>query len=79
MSLPTRLSRSILDCSQCWAVNLCDICYAQCYDETGLNMIEKRKLCPGIRRKNLQFLRDYHELLESNADAIKEISKIEIV
>lgn len=71
--------RSILDCSQCWAVNLCDICYAQCYDETGLNMIEKRKLCPGIRRKNLQFLRDYHELLESNADAIKEISKIEIV
>lgn len=71
--------KSISDCAQCWAVNLCDICYAQCYDEMGLNMTEKRRLCPGIRRKNLEFLRDYHELLESNIDVIKEISKIEVV
>lgn len=71
--------KSIPDCSQCWAVNLCDICYAQCYDEKGINITEKRKRCPNIRAKNLQFLKDYHELLESRTDLIEEISKIEIV
>lgn len=71
--------KSMPDCSQCWAVNLCDICYAQCYDKTGLNISEKRKLCPGIRKKNIQYLSDYHEMLESNPEMIEKISKIEIV
>lgn len=71
--------KSLPDCSQCWAVNLCDICYAQCYDEAGLNMAEKRRICPGIRQKNLNRLRDYHESLESNIKMIEKISKIEVV
>lgn len=70
--------KSIPDCSQCWAVNLCDVCYAQCYDEKGINMSEKRKMCPQIRKRYLQWLVDYHELLETNPEAIQEISKIEV-
>lgn len=72
-------AKSLPDCSQCWAVNLCDICYAQCYDKAGVNIKEKRKLCPGIRKKNIQYLSDYHEMLESNSEVLEEISKIEIV
>ena len=72
-------AKSLPDCSQCWAVNLCDICYAQCYDNAGVNIKEKRKLCPGIRKKNIQYLSDYHEMLESNPETLEEISKIEIV
>ena len=72
-------TKSIPDCSQCWAVNLCDICYAQCYDKTGLNIEEKRKLCTGIRKKNARYLSEYHEMLESDLEMIERISEIEIV
>lgn len=70
--------KSIPDCSHCWAVNLCDTCYAQCYDENGLNLTKKRRTCPQIRNQYHQLLRDYHELLETHPEAIEEISKIKI-
>lgn len=70
--------KSIPDCSQCWAINLCDVCYAQCYDENGLNVEIKQKLCPQIRSRYIMWLQDYHELLETNPESIEEISKIEI-
>lgn len=70
--------KSILDCAQCWAVNLCDICYAQCYDKNGLNIDEKKIICHQVKSRNLQWLRDYHELMETHPEVIKEISKIEV-
>ena len=70
--------KSILDCAQCWAVNLCDICYAQCYDKNGLNIEEKRKLCHQVKNRYLQWLGDYHELMETHPEVIEEISKIEV-
>lgn len=69
---------SVSDCAQCWAVNLCDICYAQCYDKNGLNIGEKRKLCPQAKKRYLQWLQDYHELLENRPEVIAEISKIQV-
>lgn len=71
-------SKSILDCSNCWAVNLCDICYAHCYDENGLNMDVKRQLCPEIKDRSSMWLEYYHELLETQPSKIEEISHIEI-
>lgn len=70
--------KSIPDCSKCWAVNLCDICYAQCFDESGLNIGEKRKNCIQVRSQYLQWLRDYHELMEKHPEVIEKISKVEI-
>lgn len=70
--------KSVPDCANCWAVNLCDICYAHCYDENGLNMDIKKQLCPEIRDRNLMWLQYYHELLETQPHKIEEISLIEI-
>ena len=69
---------SIPDCANCWAINLCDICYAQCYDESGFNLERKRKRCPEVKKRYIEWLQDYHELLETHPEIIEEISKIEI-
>jgi len=71
--------KSLLDCSMCWAINLCNICYAECYDENGLNMDEKRKLCVETRNRYVMWLEYYHELLEMKPERIEEISKIELI
>ena len=70
--------KSIPDCSRCWAINLCDICYAQCYDEKGLNIAMKKKQCANVKERSLELLRDYYELVESKPKLIEEIAKIEV-
>lgn len=38
--------KSITDCSSCWAVRFCDLCYAHAYNELGeFNLFTKRKNC----------------------------------
>ena len=71
--------KSLDDCSKCWAINLCSICYAQCYDEQGINMEEKRKYCVGTRKRSVEWLQYYHELMETRPEMITEISKIDLV
>ena len=68
---------SIPDCSNCWAINLCDICYAECYNSQGIDIKRKRLICHNTRNSALLKLCMYHEVLESNPDIIKQISLIE--
>lgn len=70
-------SASIGDCSQCWAVNLCDICYAECYSKSGINIERKRQLCKDTRETALLKLRLYHSFMETSPDVVKQISILE--
>lgn len=71
-------AESLPNCSQCWAINLCDICYASCYDEHGINMKEKMVRCEYTRSKFATWLQYYHELLETKPEIIQNISQIEL-
>lgn len=42
--------KSSIDCSECWVVRLCGLCYARCYDKDGINMNIKRLNCFHERR-----------------------------
>ena len=66
------------DCSKCWARNLCYVCYAECYDETGLNIMKKRKACNSCRALAYDMLVYYHTILEKNPHIIEELNKIQI-
>lgn len=70
--------KSLPSCSNCWAVNLCDLCYSHCYDENGINMTEKEQACPQVRKRYVEWLQDYHELLENDPETIKKISEVQI-
>ncbi len=70
-------SRSMKDCSKCWAVTLCDICYAECYNADGLDMDKKRRLCRITRESAINKLCVYHDVMERYPDIIKQISTIE--
>lgn len=70
--------QSLAECSKCWAINLCNVCYADCYDEHGINMEEKKKRCISARQSATEWLKYYHELMETRPEIISEISKIEL-
>lgn len=71
------LENSMPDCSNCWAVHFCGICYARCYGKDGINIAEKKYRCLNEREMVKNSLIDYHELLENNPEALKELDYLE--
>ena len=57
---------SMPDCSKCWAVHLCSLCYAAFYDEKGIDITKKRTLCHEQRITARNELISYHQILEQN-------------
>ena len=70
---------SIEDCSKCWAIHLCDVCFASCYNENGIDKEAKRLLCGEVRSRFKRWLSEYYETLECNPQRIEEISHIKVV
>ncbi len=68
---------SLPDCANCWAINICGLCYCLCYDKDGVDIDMKRVSCISARSSALSGLYIYHEILESNPDVIEQISHLE--
>ena len=66
------------DCSRCWAINLCSICYAVCYDKYGLNLLTKKYKCASERFGIENYLRLYHEMMYSNPSVIEDLNKMQL-
>lgn len=63
-------------CSNCWAIHLCSICYAVCYDKTGINIVNKNYRCISERFGIENYLKLYHELLEFKPSILKDLNKM---
>lgn len=72
------MKESINECKRCWAVHLCNVCYAECYDETGLRMDGKYALCEGTKYTQEKALINYHTILEKNPNALSYLNNISI-
>ena len=58
---------SLPDCSNCWAVHLCSLCYASFYDEEGINIEKKKALCRDRKIMAINDLISYHQIMEQNS------------
>ena len=70
--------KSLDKCKNCWAVNLCNICYAACYREDGIDISSKNELCY-IQRKQIKGeLILYYEVMEEAPDVLANFEEIEV-
>lgn len=58
-------------CKECWAVNLCSLCYMQCYDKDGVHMDYRHKACRSERKSCEENLIRYHNILENNPESLQ--------
>jgi len=58
------IKSSVEDCNKCWAVNLCGLCYATCFDKDGINLSKKRVRCEEQRFGFSHDLSYYHQKME---------------
>lgn len=68
---------SLRYCSKCWALRLCDICYADCYDENGINIKMKGSYCEEVRVRYKSWLIKYYEAIENNMELIEAIDNVD--
>jgi len=62
---------SLPDCSGCWAIRLCDICYISAFNENGEFYLErKRKYCKANLKTQEQALTDFVALVGKNPDGL---------
>lgn len=67
----------ILDkCNNCWACHMCSSCYSSCYNEDGIDRINKNKLCDLIRSDIKNQLIEFYEIVEKRPDYIREILSV---
>jgi uncharacterized protein len=65
-------------CKDCWAVNLCGLCYTNCYDERGIHYNYRHNSCIEERIYLSNLLTRYHSILEENPEKLKELDDIDI-
>lgn len=72
-------ARSIEKCRKCWAIRLCRVCYAECYNENGMDPAEKRPVCFAANKGLEASLALYHQLLEQYPEKLNELNDLVIV
>ena len=68
--------KSKLNCSQCWAVHLCGICYARCYGKDGINPRAKEIKCGNQLKLAEHDLIEYHRTIERNPLELEILNSI---
>lgn len=63
-------------CKNCWAVNLCTLCYVNCYDKNGVHFKYRHRACVSERKFLEDTLSTYHYLVNHNPKIIEELNQI---
>ncbi|EPN9336293.1 radical SAM protein [Enterococcus faecalis] len=63
-------------CQNCWALNLCGLCYVNCFSKKGCDLSYRNLSCVSERIFIESNLKLYHELVETNPDYILTLNDI---
>ncbi|OAB43500.1 radical SAM protein [Paenibacillus glacialis] len=69
-------NKSIKHCSNCWAVRLCGICFAPCYQDNGLDENKKMATCYAEKAITKFYLQRYHQLIEDTPEKIQYFNEL---
>lgn len=65
-------------CQNCWAINLCSLCYVNCYDKQGTHFAYRHRSCLSERKYIEENLIRYHSILEENPKSLEQYNSVEL-
>ncbi|GAA0405044.1 radical SAM protein [Paenibacillus motobuensis] len=69
-------NKSLQHCANCWAVRLCGICFATCYQTDGLDENKKMNTCYAEKAITKFYLQRYHQLIEDTPEKIQYFNEM---
>ncbi len=72
------VKQEIKYCGECWAVNICNNCYMDCFGDKKVNFAYRHQLCTNTRKRISESLSIYHEVMERKPEMIEELNSVMI-
>jgi uncharacterized protein len=71
--------KSISDCSRCWGLGLCDVCYITAYNKNGeFDLKRKRRKCTFMLKSLELLLSNFITLMEENPERLDYLYQYEL-
>ena len=65
-------------CKECWAINLCTLCYVNCYDSQGTHFSYRHNSCRNERKYLEDNLIRYHMVMEKDPDSLAHYNDVTV-
>ncbi|MDK2587344.1 radical SAM protein [Romboutsia sedimentorum] len=62
-------------CNDCWAINLCSLCYMNCFDKDGIHISYRHSTCTSNRWILEKDLIKYHEIMETDPTSLNYLNE----
>ncbi|MDR0614787.1 MAG: radical SAM protein [Lactobacillales bacterium] len=72
------IQEAVKYCKNCWAINLCSLCYIGCYDANGKNFAYRHDWCRHERKYSENALIRYYSTLEKNPETLEKYNNMEV-
>lgn len=72
------IEQEIKYCGECWAINLCNNCYMDCFGNNSIDFSHRHMMCRNSRRRISESLSIYHEVMARNPEMINELNDVMI-
>ena len=72
------VEQEIKYCGECWAINLCNNCYMNCFGENEVDFSHRHAMCRNTRKRISESLSIYHEVMTLNPEMINELNSVTI-
>lgn len=70
------ISEAVKYCKDCWAINICTLCYVNCYDQNGVHFAYRHNSCRSERKYIENNLVRYHSIMEDNPKALDHYNDV---
>lgn len=72
------VEQEIKYCGECWAINLCNNCYMNCFGENEVDFSHRHAMCRNTRKRISESLSIYHEVMTLNPEMLNELNSVVI-
>lgn len=72
------IKQEIKYCGECWAINVCNNCYMNCFGAEGMDFSHRHRMCRNTRKRLSESLSIYHEVMTLPPEIINDLNAVVI-
>lgn len=70
------IEQEVKYCGECWAINLCNNCYMNCFGNDGVDFSHRHTTCSNTRKRISESLSIYHEVMARKPEFIEQLKDV---
>ena len=72
------IEQEVKYCGECWAINLCNNCYMNCFGNDSVDFSHRHTTCSNTRKRISESLSIYHEVMARKPEFVEQLNDVVI-